>query len=44
MEMQESIKKKMIKGESSKRENDPIVCYECKKPGHKKFECSLLKK
>ena len=34
----------MIKKESSKKENDPIVCYECKKPSHIKFECPLLKK
>ena len=34
----------MIKGESSKRENDPIVCYECKKLGYIKFECPILKK
>ena len=34
----------MIKGESSKKEKDPIVCYECKKPGHIKFECPFLKK
>ena len=34
----------MIKGESSKKEKDPIVCYECKKSGHIKFECPLLKK
>ena len=36
--------KEMIKGELSKRENDPIVCYECKKLSHIKFECPLLKK
>ena len=34
----------MIKGESSKKEKDHIVCYECKKLGHIKFECLLLKK
>ena len=37
-------RREMIKGESSKREKDPIVCYECKKPGHIKFKCPLLKK
>ena len=37
-------RKDMIKGESRKRENDHIVCYECKKSGHIKFECPLLKK
>ncbi|XVE50254.1 hypothetical protein DITRI_Ditri01bG0147100 [Diplodiscus trichospermus] len=25
-------------------EKDPIVCYECKKSGHIKYECPLLKK
>ena len=34
----------MIKGESNKREKDPIVCYECKKLGHIKFEYPFLKK
>ena len=37
-------RKEIMKGESSKKEKDPIVCYECKKPGHIKFECPLLKK
>ena len=37
-------RREMIKEESSKKENDLIVCYECKKPGHIKFECPLLKK
>ena len=37
-------KRNMIKEESNKRENDPIVCYEYKKSGHIKFEFSLLKK
>ena len=37
-------RREISKGELSKRENDPIVCYECKKLGHIKFECSLLKK
>ena len=36
-------RKEMIKGESSKKENDQIVCYECKKSGYIKFECPLLK-
>ena len=31
-------RREMIKGELSKRENDPIVCYECRKLGHIKFE------
>ena len=39
-----SQRREMIKGESSKREKDPSVCYECKKPGHIKFECPFLKK
>ena len=34
----------MFNGKSSKRENDSIMCYECKKLGHIKFECPLLKK
>ena len=34
----------MINGESNKKEKDLIVCYECKKLGHIKFECPLLKK
>ena len=34
----------MMRGESRKKEKDPIVCYECKKPGHIKFECPLFKK
>ena len=34
----------IMKGESSKKENDPIVCYECKKSSYIKFECLLLKK
>lgn len=29
----------IIKGESSKKENDPIICYECKNLGYIKFEC-----
>ena len=33
-----------MRGESSKKEKYPIVCYECKKSGHIKFECPLLKK
>ena len=37
-------RREIIKGESSKRENDPIVCYESKKPGHIKFDCPLLNK
>ena len=37
-------RREMIKGESSKREKDPIVCYECKKPSYIKFECPFLKK
>ena len=34
----------MIYGDSSKKEKYPIVCYECTKLGHIKFECPLLKK
>ena len=34
----------MIKRGSSKREKDPIICYECKKLGHIKFEYPFLKK
>ena len=34
-------RKDMVKGESSRREKDPIMCYECKKLDHIKFE-SLL--
>ena len=34
----------MIKGESNKREKDPIVCQKCRKSGHIKFECPLLNK
>ena len=34
----------MFNGKSSKRENDSIMCYECKKLGHIKFECPLLNK
>ncbi|KAE8677928.1 hypothetical protein F3Y22_tig00111473pilonHSYRG00032 [Hibiscus syriacus] len=26
------------------KENDPIICYECKKPGHVKYDCPQLKK
>ena len=37
-------RREMIKRESSKKEKNPIVCYECKKLGHIKFECLLLKK
>ncbi|KAH1032312.1 hypothetical protein J1N35_044486 [Gossypium stocksii] len=33
-----------IKSELSKKENDPIICYECKKPGDIKFDCPQLKK
>ncbi|KAH1091385.1 hypothetical protein J1N35_018642 [Gossypium stocksii] len=29
----------IIKGESSKKENDPIICYECKNPVYIKSEC-----
>ncbi|KAE8678027.1 hypothetical protein F3Y22_tig00111458pilonHSYRG00129 [Hibiscus syriacus] len=26
------------------KEKDPIICYECKKPGHVKYDCPQLKK
>jgi gag-polypeptide of LTR copia-type/Zinc knuckle len=32
------------KDESSKRDKDPIICYECNKPGHIKFDCPMMKK
>ena len=45
MKMEEDLKKgEMIKGESSKREKHPIVCYECKKVGQIKFESPFWKK
>ncbi|KAA3473878.1 zinc finger CCHC-type and RNA-binding motif-containing protein 1-like [Gossypium australe] len=34
----------IIKGEPSKKEKEPIICYECKKSGHIKFDCPQLKK
>ena len=37
-------KSDMVKGESSRREKYLIINYECKKLGHIKFECPLLKK
>ena len=37
-------RREMSNGESSKREKNHIVCYECKKLGHIKFKCPLLKK
>ncbi|XP_052488003.1 uncharacterized protein LOC128041737 [Gossypium raimondii] len=36
-------KKEGLKLESIK-EKDPIICYECKKPGHIKYDCPQLKK
>ncbi|KAH1047234.1 hypothetical protein J1N35_038018 [Gossypium stocksii] len=27
------LRRDIIKGEPNKKENDPIICYECKKPG-----------
>ena len=36
-------RREMSKGESSKREKDPIVYYEYKKSGHIKFEFPFLK-
>ena len=36
-------RRKMIKWESNKRENNPVICYECKKLGHIKFECPFWK-
>ena len=37
-------RKEIMKGDSSKKEKEPIICYECKKPGHIKFECPMWKK
>ena len=37
-------RKDISKEGTSKREKDPIVCYECKKPSHIKFDCPFLKK
>ncbi|KAH1046917.1 hypothetical protein J1N35_037701 [Gossypium stocksii] len=34
----------IIKGEPKKKEKDQIICYECKKSGHIKFDCPQLKK
>ena len=39
--------KRMFRREGGKDEaskKDPIVCYECKKPGHIKYDCPNLKK
>ncbi|KAK8309816.1 hypothetical protein V6Z12_D02G148800 [Gossypium hirsutum] len=36
-------KKEGLNNESTK-DNDPIICYECKKQGHIKFECPQWKK
>ena len=38
----EMAKKNESKGESSKK--TIIICYECKKSGHIKAECPMLKK
>ena len=35
--------KKFQKGSSSYESKKPIICYECKKPGHIKSECPQLK-
>ncbi|KAK5793526.1 hypothetical protein PVK06_034676 [Gossypium arboreum] len=32
------LRRDIIKGEPSKKENDPIICYECKKLSHIKFD------
>ncbi|KAA3488200.1 Copia protein [Gossypium australe] len=37
-------KREIIKDEPNKNEKDQIVCYECKKLGHIKFDCPQLKK
>ena len=40
------MRKKFTKGDQSKeKEKDqPLICYECKKPGYFKSECPQLKK
>ena len=42
----QGMRKKFTKGEQSKeKEKDqPLICYECKKPGHFRSECPQLKK
>ena len=34
----------MVKGEPSRKENDPSVCNECKKSWHIKYDCPFWKK
>ena len=32
------------KDKEKEKEKEPLICYECKKPGHFKYDCPLLKK
>ena len=36
--------KPKVAKKSSKKQNKPIVCYKCRKVGHKSFQCKMEKK